>query len=72
MSNEKLSEHISDIQSAGNVVSHCCGSTVYAGDLCVSCHEHCSSIYDDIECGGAIDADTNHCLDCETKYNVES
>jgi hypothetical protein len=66
---EKTLEHVNDIKSSGNVISDCCGASVYL-DLCGDCHDHCTAIYEDIECpdcGGSIIAaefDNGRCQDC--------
>jgi len=68
----ELSEHISDITQSG-VSSYCCGATVYL-DFCGECKDHCTAVYDDIECkecGDAIVADefdNGFCIKCGKKY----
>jgi len=63
---EKTLEYINDIRSSSGVVSDCCGAYVYDG-LCGDCHDHCTAVYEEIECpncGNSIDAETNCCLGC--------
>jgi len=71
--NDKMHEHIQDV-TQGGTCSDCCGATVYYEDICGDCKEHCTPVYDDIEClkcsGGicAIDYDLGNCIECGEKY----
>ena len=58
----------------GGTISDCCGAPVWFQDMCGDCKEHCTPIYDDIECehcGDGISADEfedGYCIGCEKKY----
>jgi len=70
---DKIYEYLSDF-TRGSVISNCCGATVYYEDICGDCKEHCTPIYNDIECefceGGisALDFEDGYCTECGKKY----
>ena len=71
--NDKTHEYLTDI-TQGGTMSDCCGANVYYEDICGDCKEHCTPVYDDIECPEcqgpicAIDYDLGNCLYCGKKY----
>ncbi len=38
-----MTTYLHDLYEYG-VVSNCCGASVYLGDMCADCHEHCTPI----------------------------
>ncbi len=38
-----MTTYLHDLYEYG-VVSNCCGASVYLGDMCADCHEHCTAI----------------------------
>jgi DNA-directed RNA polymerase subunit RPC12/RpoP len=67
---EKSLEYIHDAKSCSGTMSDCCGDSVYNDDICGACGEHCTAIYEEIECpvcGGSIIAaefEHGYCQDC--------
>lgn len=51
---------------SNELISNCCSSKIYEGDICSTCKEHCWPLIQDSQCkkcGSLLDID-GQCIDC--------